>query len=133
MAQQLRLRRKPHRTFFRLRLMWTSRSLIGDVMRLLRSVVFCQITLAASLVAQLQMLPSTLAQDNGQWENSPAHVRQWFEGLRQPDNPKAPCCGEADAYEADLFEVDEDRYVAIITDGKGETRMAPKSPCPIRS
>jgi hypothetical protein len=26
---------------------------------------------------------------------------------------------EADAYEADLFEIDEDRYVAIITDGKG--------------
>jgi hypothetical protein len=99
-------------------------------MRLPRSVVFCQITLAASLIAQLQMLPSALARNNGQWENSPADVREWFEGLRQPDNPKAPCCGEADAYEADLFEVDEDRYVAIITDGKGEIPNGTKIPVP---
>jgi hypothetical protein len=29
------------------------------------------------------------------------------------------CCGEADAFEADTFEVDGDHYVAVITDGKG--------------
>jgi hypothetical protein len=29
------------------------------------------------------------------------------------------CCGEADAFEADTFEIDGDHYVAIITDGKG--------------
>jgi hypothetical protein len=29
------------------------------------------------------------------------------------------CCGEADAYEADTFEVSGDHYVAVITDGKG--------------
>jgi hypothetical protein len=28
------------------------------------------------------------------------------------------CCGEADAFEADTFEVAGDHYVAIITDGK---------------
>jgi hypothetical protein len=28
------------------------------------------------------------------------------------------CCGEADAYWADSFEVDGDRYVAIITDDR---------------
>jgi hypothetical protein len=37
----------------------------------------------------------------------------------QPDNPVMSCCGEADAYEADTFEVDGDHYIAIITDGKG--------------
>jgi hypothetical protein len=29
------------------------------------------------------------------------------------------CCGEADAFEADTFEVEGDHYVAIVTDGKG--------------
>jgi hypothetical protein len=57
-------------------------------------------------------------------------IRQWFQGLRQPDNPRVSCCGEADAYEADLFEIDEDRYVAIITDGKGEIPNGTKIPVP---
>ncbi len=34
-----------------------------------------------------------------------------------PDNPGMSCCGEADAYWADSFEVSKDgEYVAIITD-----------------
>ena len=59
------------------------------------------------------------ARDSGQWANSPMHVRQWFQSLMQPDNPAISCCGEADAFEADTFEVDGDHYVAIITNGKG--------------
>ena len=59
------------------------------------------------------------ARDNGQWGNSPTHIRQWFQNLMQPDNPALSCCGEADAFEADNFEVDGDHYVAVITDGKG--------------
>jgi hypothetical protein len=59
------------------------------------------------------------ARDNGQWGNSPTQVRQWFQSLMQPDNPAVSCCGEADAFEADTFEVAGDHYVAIITDGKG--------------
>jgi hypothetical protein len=59
------------------------------------------------------------ARDNGQWANSPPNIREWFEGLRQPDHPRISCCGEADAFEADTFEVEGDHYVAIITDGKG--------------
>jgi hypothetical protein len=65
-------------------------------------------------------LSSAPARDNGQWENSPPHIRQWFQGLKQPDHPTVSCCGEADAYEADIFEVEADHYVAVITDGKGE-------------
>ena len=34
----------------------------------------------------------------------------------QPDIPSVSCCGEADAYWADLYQVDGDKYVAIITD-----------------
>ena len=60
-----------------------------------------------------------LARDSGQWAGSPAAVRQWFQSLMQPDNPSLSCCGEADAFEADTFEVEGDHYIAIITDGKG--------------
>ena len=56
------------------------------------------------------------ARDFGQWETQPTYVRQWFQKLMQPDNPHQSCCGEADAYWADSFEVDDGRYVAIITD-----------------
>jgi hypothetical protein len=38
----------------------------------------------------------------------------------QPDNPRVSCCGEADAYWADSYEVDGDEYVAILTDDRGE-------------
>jgi hypothetical protein len=47
------------------------------------------------------------------------HVRQWFQKLMQPDNPDMSCYGEADALEADSFEIRGDQYVAIITNGKG--------------
>jgi hypothetical protein len=40
------------------------------------------------------------------------------------------CCGEADAYEADIFEVEGGHYVAVITDGKGEIPNGTKSACP---
>jgi hypothetical protein len=66
----------------------------------------------------LVSLPA-LARDNGQWGNQPAYLREWFQKLMQPDNPRMSCCGEADAFEADSFEVRGDEYVAIITNGKG--------------
>ena len=53
-----------------------------------------------------------------EWENSPPRVRKWFQELMQPDNPGFSCCGEADSYEADLYERDGENYVAIIT-GQG--------------
>ena len=85
---------------------------------------------AVVLVVGSHAVSDALARDNGQWEASPPHIRRWFQELRQPDNPKVSCCGEADAYEADFFEVEEDRYVAIITDGKGEIPNGTKIPVP---
>lgn len=73
----------------------------------------------AILVALMLVAGSAEARDNGQWAGSPAAVRAWFEGLMQPDDPYRSCCGEADAFEADTFEVQGDHYIAIITDGKG--------------
>jgi hypothetical protein len=71
------------------------------------------------IAAALLVSVPAWARDNGQWQNQPQFVRQWFQKLMQPDNPVVSCCGEADAFEADTFEVQGDHYVAIITDGKG--------------
>ena len=56
----------------------------------------------------LLTLPA-IARDLGQWDNQPIAVRQWFQGLMQPDNPYMSCCGEADAFEADNYEVEGKR------------------------
>jgi|tagenome__1003787_1003787.scaffolds.fasta_scaffold20232129_1 hypothetical protein len=84
----------------------------------------------ASLMVLVVASPMASARDNGQWENSPPHVREWFQGLRQPYNPRVSCCGEVDAYEADIFEVEGGRYVAVITDGKGEIPNGTRVPVP---
>jgi hypothetical protein len=73
-----------------------------------------------ALMAGFLLLGSAHARDNGQWAAKPADVRAWFESLMQPNNPTASCCGEADAFQADAFEVEGDHYVAIITGGHGD-------------
>ena len=76
------------------------------------------------IIISLMLLASpTAARDLGQWEIQPLQVRQWFQKLMQPDDPTASCCGEADAYWADSFEVDESRYVAIITDERPDAPL----------
>ena len=60
------------------------------------------------------------ARDLGQWEGVDPLTRQWFDGLKQPDRPNMSCCGEADAYWADSYEVKGDQYVAIITDTRDD-------------
>jgi hypothetical protein len=59
-----------------------------------------------------------VARDLGQWGPQVTDVRQWFQSLMQPDDPHLSCCGEADAYWADTFEVSDGKYVAIITDDR---------------
>ncbi len=82
------------------------------------------------LLLALVVSSSAVARDNGQWTASPPHIRQWFQQLRQPDHPRLSCCGEADAFEADNFEVEDDHYVAIITDGRGVLPNGKKIPVP---
>jgi hypothetical protein len=86
--------------------------------------------LCLAAITALAMLLPALARDNGQWSERPAAVREWFQSLMQPDNPAVSCCGEADAFEADAFEVEGDHYVAIITDGKGVIRNGTRIPVP---
>jgi hypothetical protein len=49
------------------------------------------------------------ARDLGQWDDpANAELKNWYQALKQPDNPAATCCGEADAYWADAFEATSD-------------------------
>lgn len=63
------------------------------------------------------------ARDFGQWQNADPDISGWYKSLMQPDHPDASCCGEADAYWADSFEVDGDHYVAIITDERPDAPL----------
>ena len=45
---------------------------------------------------------------------------EWVRTLMQPDNPMVSCCGEADRFEADDFEVVNGELYAIITTGEGQ-------------
>lgn len=53
-------------------------------------------------------------------------LSKWYRSLMQPDQPTVSCCGEADAYHADSFEVDGDKYVAIITDERPDEPLRRK-------
>jgi hypothetical protein len=82
--------------------------------------VVVRITLGV-VVAQFTSMAMN-ARDLGQW-NDPANadLKRWYQDLKQPDNPAASCCGEADAYWADAFEATSDgEYVAIITDPRDD-------------
>jgi hypothetical protein len=70
------------------------------------------------VIALAFLCTTAIARDLGQWENQGTNLRQWFQTLMQPDAPHLSCCGEADAYWADTFEVRDGHYVAIITDDR---------------
>ena len=72
---------------------------------------------AAIFVLSICKVP---ARDLGQWEGVDRGQRKWFDGLMQPDNPNRRCCGLADAYWADSYEVKDDQYIAIITDERDD-------------
>jgi hypothetical protein len=74
---------------------------------------------AAMLIAVLLASSLARARDDGRWEATDPRIRAWFNALRQPDNPNVSCCGDADAYFADLVEVRDGRMLATITDSRG--------------
>jgi hypothetical protein len=65
----------------------------------------------------------TFARDNGQWTATDQAISKWYRELKQPDNRRLSCCGEADAYYSDSFEVDGDHYIAIITDERDDAPL----------
>jgi hypothetical protein len=108
----------------------------GHRSALIVSMNFARDACAALLIVILTAIAVAIgvvaasARDDGQWENVPENVRQWFRSLKQPDHPRLSCCGEADAFEADSFEAEGDHYVAIITNGKGVIPSGTRIPVP---
>jgi hypothetical protein len=90
------------------------------ILRRLLLVIGAVVVGLAAFLAFLWVFAPVHARDIG-WDDTPPNIRQWFQSLMQPDNPVMSCCGEADAYEADNFDVEGDHYVAIITDTRGDT------------
>lgn len=74
------------------------------------------------IIAAMFVIIATPAhsRDLGQWDNADPRISAWYKNLRQPDKPAISCCGEADAYFADEFEVAGDQYIAIVTDTRDD-------------
>ncbi len=60
------------------------------------------------------------AANQGQWEDTDPAISEWFRTLKQPDNPGFSCCGEADAYWADIVYTKDGKNIAIITDDRDD-------------
>jgi hypothetical protein len=88
-------------------------------------------TIDQALIVMWALLSTAnaLARDGNQWQDP--RIKEWFENLKQPDHPPVSCCGEADAYEADDFEVEGDHYVAVITGHRAVTTIPPGSRIPV--
>lgn len=77
-------------------------------------------TIAVVVLLLIIMSSCAFAREGGDWSRSDAMISEWFSGLTQPDNPYMSCCGEADAFESDIFDQSASgEFVAIITNGKG--------------
>jgi len=77
-----------------------------------------------ALTFALGIMPRSYGRDLGQWEATDADVAEWFRNLKRPDFPLFSCCGEADAYYADSFEVAPNgEWVAIITDMREDASL----------
>ena len=88
--------------------------------RILTKSEWVLIIVIASILLFFAAINRVYARDNG-WAETPLAQRQWFQNLMQPDNPYVNCCGEADAYEADDFEVVDGKVYAVVTDDRDDT------------
>jgi hypothetical protein len=59
------------------------------------------------------------ARDDGQWENQPPEIRQWFRDLMQPGTRYVSCCGEGDAYDVQLDGEEDGDIRVIVLNGRG--------------
>ena len=68
-------------------------------------------------------LTPSWSREGGDWSKVDPEIREWIKSLHRPDlfdGKTASCCGEGDAYYADLGEVGDDgKTYAVITDSRG--------------
>lgn len=85
--------------------------------------------IVALLIFSLLVSFAANARENDEWEKkNSAVINEWFRTLMQPDQKMVSCCGEADAYYADIytsgcwtdpsFGTQECGYIAEITDDR---------------
>lgn len=78
-----------------------------------------------ALIALVLLCSPAFAHDEGQF-NGDAAIRDWYQALMQPDNPKMSCCGEADSYWCDdYYARDGKAYCKITDDRPDEPRRRP--------
>lgn len=82
----------------------------------------CLIVVVALAVAIMFIVAANAHDDNHGGVSDPA-LRQWYRDLRQPDNPTASCCGEADAYWADEIHVRGGKTYATIHDDRPDAPL----------
>lgn len=76
--------------------------------------------LISALLASTIIGGAASARDLGQWSKVDPKISAWFKRQMQPDFPQRSCCGDSDAYEADLFEVKDGKFYAVITDTRDD-------------
>lgn len=85
--------------------------------------------LVALFIFSVLVTFAAYSKDYPEWDQlNSKEINEWFKNLYQPDQPLVSCCGEADAFYADLFEQgcwrdptfgrDECGYIAVITDNR---------------
>jgi hypothetical protein len=57
------------------------------------------------------------------WEETTPEIKEWYSGLRQPDNPTASCCGESDAYFCDQYYSRAGSSYCRITDTRDDALL----------
>src|SRR3954464_7811664 len=58
-------------------------------------------------------------------------ITHWMQTLRQPDNPTMPCCGESDAYWADVVHFRDGKTFATITDDRADEPLSNRHHVPM--
>lgn len=84
------------------------------------------VVILASIVAvcaMLFILSPAFSRDNGQWEGSNPEIRAWYRSLMQPDNPHVSCCGESDAYYAQIVGAQGNDLIAEIVDTRSDAPL----------
>jgi hypothetical protein len=102
-----------------------------NIIRNQRSDIVIAIRICLAAMCALMIAANAFARDSSQWTGQDSRIRKWFEQLKQPDHPRVSCCGEADAYEADNYEVEGDHYIAIITGHRAVTNIPVGSRIPV--
>jgi hypothetical protein len=95
------------------------------------------VVIAAAVMLFVFMMLDRVAwsRDLGQWGDTDPLIKKWFQGLMQPDTVKDPlpisCCGEGDAYWADVTRIRDGKMFAVITDNRPDGTCAEHSTCRI--